>query len=677
MKKKKETAYSFRFKRFARKSYAVFNSLGKKVSIGVLTSAVLTSVPLAKTAANESGEASNMTRHALDEVEVTASRVPIELNEAAKIVAVITKLEIEAAPVKSIQDLLEYVAGIDVRQRGKQGVQADISIHGGTHDQTAIFLNGINFSNPQTGHYNFDIPVNLSDIERIEIIEGPAAKIYGNGAFTGAINIITRVGSEKEIYIGAGAGMHQLITTEAGISLPTGNISHKLSGSYNASDGYTDNSDYDMYTLFWQSRYDSPDADIQFQTGYNRKSYGANTFYSAAYPEQHDQTSRIFASIQAKSKGKIQFTPQLFWNQHNDHYQLTKGSSSGENFHKTQVFGGKFDANFNWKLGRTVFGGEVLNEGILSTVLGNPLKEPVAVSGEKDIFYTCKDNRTNISYFLEHNIGWRKWSASLGILANYNTALNDDFQFYPGVDIAFRLSPQLKFYASFNTAFRMPTFTDLYYEGKTNKGNPDLKPEKSTAYEVGAKFKNNFLNTYISGYYRKGKNMIDWVKKNPEDIWESKNLTSLDTYGFETSVSFFPGQLIGDNCFINSFTIGYSYIFQDKKEMEYISNYALDYLKHKFVCSLNHRVYKAISMQWNFRWQDRVGSYTKYESLKPAYEESYTPYNVLDVKINWKLKNWKIYLEASNVFDAYYFDMGNIPQPGYWISGGVKYAFKY
>jgi iron complex outermembrane receptor protein len=324
-------------------------------------------------------------------------------------------------------------------------------------------------------------------------------------------------------------------------------------------------------------------------------------------------------------------------------------------------------------LGKTIFGGEIINEGILSTSLGYPT-DSVKVPGKTDIYYTQKDNRTNVSYFLEHNASWRDWNLSIGILAYYNTALNEGFRYYPGIDVSYHLSKSVKLYASINKALRMPTFTDLYYKG-THIGNPNLKPEEATAYELGVNYSKPSVTAYLAGYYRQGKNMIDWVKTNPGDPWESKNLTDLNTYGIETSVTFYPRNLFHDRFFIRQVQIGYSYISQNKNSYEYISNYALDYLKHKFLVSIYHDIYRNFSMQWNFRRQDRAGSYTKYENLTAAYEESYTPYSLLNAKINWKHDQWNVYLEADNIFDVEYYDLGNIPQPGFWLSGGIKYRF--
>ena len=193
-KKRLNDQHAFRFRRFVRKAYGAFNSMHKVVNIGVLTSSMLAFAHLSPASAQQGAGAvaDKMPEEELDEVTVTAARVETPLAQSARLVTVITKAQIEQAPVQSLQELLAYAAHIDVIQRGGHGVQADISIRGGSADQTAILLNGINLTNPHTGHYNLDLPVNLSDIERIEIIHGPSALIYGSGAFSGGINIITK-----------------------------------------------------------------------------------------------------------------------------------------------------------------------------------------------------------------------------------------------------------------------------------------------------------------------------------------------------------------------------------------------------------------------------------------------------------------------------------------------------
>ena len=103
----------------------------------------------------------------LESVSVHASRTAMSLGTSARIVTVMDSVAIASIPAKTVNDLLKQIAGVDVRQRGPMGMQTDISMRGGTSDQIAILLNGINISDPQTGHNAADFPVSLSQIERI------------------------------------------------------------------------------------------------------------------------------------------------------------------------------------------------------------------------------------------------------------------------------------------------------------------------------------------------------------------------------------------------------------------------------------------------------------------------------------------------------------------------------
>ena len=204
-----------------------------------------------------------------------------------------------------------------------------------------------------------------------------------------------------------------------------------------------------------------------------------------------------------------------------------------------------------------------------------------------------------------------------------------------------------------------------------------LKPEESEAFEVGLKYNTYFLRAHIAGFYRKGKNMIDWVKEKPEDIWESQNLTKVDNLGFETNLSLLPRELGNERFFIRKIELGYAFIHQDKDSEGYISNYALDYLKHKVHGSIKPFYLERFSATWYVRWQDRAGSYTKYENLKPAYEEPYAPYCLVDMKVNWEYQRLNLYAELNNLLNSTYYDLGNIPQPGIWFKAGFRYSFKY
>lgn len=677
----KNSQIAFRFKRFAKKTYSAFNSMHKVVNIGVLSGCALaisfTTTTSAQVSSRDSVAHSKPGDKELEEVTVTASRVNLSLNQSARLVTIISKSEIDRAPVQSIQDLLNYAANIDVIQRGGRGVQADISIRGGSFDQTAILLNGINLSNPQTGHYSLDIPINLSDIDHIEIIHGPASITYGASAFSGGINIITKKNIDHKVFSKIEVGSHNSYNIEAQGNIKNSFSSNTLSVGYNTSDGYIENSDFDLINILWQTHL-KPEkkSNIDIQLGYNDKKYGANTFYSAAYPNQYDKTQTYFASISGESGDKLKFIPKIYWSKHNDCFQLFRGGTSNipdwytsHNYHKTDVYGVNFNLQYTSKIGITSFGSEFRNEGIVSNVLGK-------ICENYEGRYPKSDNRSNISFALEHNILLRKFTFSIGILTNKNTSLDEDFKLYPAINASYRMIDNLKIYTSWNKAMRMPTFTDLYYTTATHIGNTNLKYEESESYEIGFKYNNHFIDAYVSTYLMKGDNIIDWVKPNIDDKWESRNITNIDKKGIEIGSKIYLNEFIkelNNNNFIN---IGYTRLHQKKSSKEFISNYALNYLRDKLVVQLNHSIHKNISASWNFRWQNRMGSYIKYEDFKPGRETSYSPFSTLDLKLNWKLKDLNISLSANNIYDTKYYDLGNIPQAGFWLSGGVSYVIR-
>jgi vitamin B12 transporter len=171
----------------SRKSYAAFNSLNKVIKICTLSIIYNIIASPGEMLGQRIADTLQLNTYELGDVIITAGRTPMEVQHVARIVSVITKSEIERAPVQCLNDLIRYVAGVDIRQRGPLGVQADISIRGGTYDQTLILLNGVTVNDPQTGHHNLNLPIDIESIERIEILQGPAAKSFGPNAFSGAV----------------------------------------------------------------------------------------------------------------------------------------------------------------------------------------------------------------------------------------------------------------------------------------------------------------------------------------------------------------------------------------------------------------------------------------------------------------------------------------------------------
>ncbi|MDR1203176.1 MAG: TonB-dependent receptor [Tannerellaceae bacterium] len=662
-----------RFKRFMRKGYAAFCSMHRVVTIGVVAGSVLTCMHVSTTKAQTiTGEQQQkVVEQELDEVMVTASRLETPIGQTAKIVTVITKEQVERAPVRSIQDLLVYVANVDVIQRGGHGVQADISIRGGSHDQNAVLLNGINLSNPHTGHYSFDIPINLSDIERIEIIHGPSALVYGSGAFSGGINIITKKKPDTRLYTNVEGGMYTLRGMEMRSTAEIGVTSHSISVGYHASEGYIDNSDYNLYNVLWQSRINLPETSkIDIQLGYNDKQYGANTFYSAKYPNQYEYTGTYIGSVKGEFGSTLKIIPIIYWNRHHDQFDLIKGTDTGRNFHRNDTYGGNLIFMYSSLLGNTSLGGEVRKEDIMSSVLGKPMIKP---HGK----YKMYDDRVNTGVALEHTLSFNRFTASAGVLMNHNTLLKGEYKFYPSVNVSYRPFDELKMVASWSKSTRMPTFTDLYYTTETHNGNDGLIPEKSEALDMGLKYNNYFIDAYLNGFLLWGKNMIDWVKENPEDTkWASWNLTNVHTQGIEAGVRFRLSAFtpfLGEHA---SLAMDYTRMYQTSDTKNLISKYTLNYLRDKFTVKFTHQVGNKFSVGWYFRYQKRMGTYEKFVDLEKAGDEPFPSFSTLDLKLNYQYKEIVFNLCLNNLYNTTYFDLGNIPQPGFWLTGGITYYLR-
>lgn len=657
---------AFRFKRFANKSYSAYNSMHKVVSIGVLSFATLTCAAQKEAVAQgkDTIKINQIADKNLDEVVIWAS-ADEPVNQVAKIITTITREEIGRLRPQSIQDLLSYAASVDIQTRGSHGVQADVSIRGGSFDQSAILLNGINISNPQTGHYSFDIPINISDIERIEILHSPSAIVYGASAFSGGINIITKKNIDNELSAKVEGGSYGLFAGEIGGAYRIKNVDNRLSMGYKQSDGYIENSDYRIFNLLYGSRVNLKENKIDIQLGYNKKNYGANTFYSAAYPNQYDNTSSVLASVKGEFGSKLKFLPSIYWNRHYDKFELIKNSGQSNN-HRSDVLGSNLNMQYFSKLGLTNFGLELRNESILSNVLGLMMSSPI---GD----YTKKDNRLNLSYMLQHNIKYKGFTMAMGVLGFENTSFKQAFKLYPSLSVDYKINNNINVFSSYSQSSRLPTFTDLYYTTKTHIGNTDLKQEESESVELGSKYRNRYFLSYVSGFWLGGKNMIDWVKKNPDDKWESKNITQISKFGLEVGVKLFLNEIISSLKYPTTLKIDYSRMHQEVIKNEYISNYALNYLRDKLTAQLYLPLYRdKLSATISFRYQKRMGQYLKYEDLKPTQKEDYPAFTTTDISLNYNLKNFNIYCNMNNIFNTTYFDLGNVPQPGFWLIGGVS-----
>ena len=288
------------FRRFGNKGYSLFSCLGREVICSVLSVSTLTYASAESVSTHPVVSDSTATTTAremvLDEVSVTGSRAPLTKSQAARMLTVLDRRDIAQAPVQSINDLLKYAIGVDVRQRGAIGAQTDISIRGGTQDQIILLLNGINICDPQTGHNAMDLPIDLSEIVRIEVIEGPAGRIYGSSSLVGAINIVTRPTGPTTVHAEAGSYGY----AKAGAKYSFGG--HSLSANYARSDGYSRskagnlNTGYSGAKAFYQGQYENDDVLLHWHLGLADKGWGSGTFYATPKwqaDNQYEHTTKI------------------------------------------------------------------------------------------------------------------------------------------------------------------------------------------------------------------------------------------------------------------------------------------------------------------------------------------------------------------------------------------------
>ena len=689
------------FRQFRRKGYALFSCLGREVVISVLSVATLS----ATRAANGSDEVwrtdtAQVAREVwLGDVGVTGSRAPLTKSQAARMVTVLSREDIAQAPVQSVNDLLKYAVGVDVRQRGALGSQTDISIRGGTQEQITVLLNGINICDPQTGHNVMDLPVQLDEIVRIEVLEGPAGRAYGTSSLVGAINIVT---SPVSASADAGTDTNDRcdVRLEGGsfgyakaafvarhsshLSPPSSHLSHQVSGGYSRSDGYSRskagslNTDYSGSRAFYQGAYDDDMVLVKWYAGIADKGWGSSTFYATPRwqaDDQYEHTTKLLTAVQAETKtGALRLMPNVYWQQHRDRYEGYRGRPDVMkfNYNRSNVYGLSLNSYFDWAAGRTAFGAELRNEDLESGNLGER-RDGTDVAER----YNRGINRTNISAHLEHNVLLRRLTLSAGFVAAKSSQSNMHMTLYPGIDASYRAGDRWKFFAGWNTSLRLPSFTEMYYKLQGYAADPHLKPEEMQAVEGGAQYTSGAVQAKATLYHHHGRNMIDWVmdtSKGDAAVWQSVNHTRINSYGVETQLALALHRLLPWRLPPTSLHLSYSYISQDKvAEPDIVSQYALEYLRHKLVATLQTTLWRRLDLRIGLRWQDRVGTYTDFAGAVCDYR----PFVLADVHLQWRGQRCTVFAQANNVLNnTRYVEYGNVPQPGRWLTAGVKLQIK-
>jgi vitamin B12 transporter len=314
-------------------------------------------------------------------------------------------------------------------------------------------------------------------------------------------------------------------------------------------------------------------------------------------------------------------------------------------------------------------------EHIFSNVLGETMDLPKEVRGYDDVFFTRSYGRSGLSFMAEQSVFQGPFSVSAGLLTYLSTDLEKGVSFFPGIDLGWQISQYYRWYSSFNRTLRLPTFTDLFYSGPTNVGNPDLKPEQAISFETGLKARWSIIDVDLALFRRWGTNMIDWIKEPGDEKWRSMNLTQVNLTGIETGISLPLGAMLGSGVVNPKFSMHYSYIYSDKHSGDFVSNYVLDHLQHKFDLTLTHHITAFAGATWKASWQQRAGGFMLYQDGVFQQLQDFDPFWMVDLRLFYQLRSVQLFAEASNLFNVDYVTIANVPQPGRWARIGLTVDF--
>ncbi len=544
----------------------------------------------------------------------------------------------------SLADLLDSIGGLELRYRGPLGVQGDLSLNGSTAEQVAVLIDGLNVTDPQTGHHNLDIPLTIFDVEKIEVFKEGSSSSCGAGAFAGSVNIVTKKPTRKVLNLDTLFGEHALFGQLFSFSLSQEDFSGRLSFEHKVSSGARANTDFEYKTISLYLNKDFSSVALDGLFGFQKKDFGADSFYSNLFPEEEEHTETVFIRTGLNSDLSLgSFKNNLFFRKHRDKFILQRNNPFSVNYHTTYVYGVKPELSLPIKYGDILLGVDTGRDEIYSSNLGKHtrLHEACFIG-----FIPERQGKldTNSRLRLDHYQGWSSQ-------ASYNFGLD-----YGLID------NKLKITSSVSRAFRIPSFTELYYSDAANKGNPELKVETSDNFRLGLDFKEENIFLGIDGFLRRGKNLIDWTRASAADPWRATNLGRVDFCGIGFSSKLNP-DLQFKGLELEKVAFSYNYMDVDKKTSGSLSKYALDILKHQFILDIYSTVF-GLNFSWQLSYNQRY------------YGEIYFVGNLyMAKKIITKDFILEPFIKIDNFSNTEYSEIAAVLQPGRWVKAGLKFEW--
>jgi len=562
---------------------------------------------------------------------VTPSR--IASSNSARSITILDKTVSRMSVYDATPDMIGNIGGIDIRRRGPENVQADVSIRGTTFEENSVLIDGIRINDPQTGHYTMDLPVTPEDIDRVEIMKGPGSSLYGPNAFGGVINIITKKPEGKKIVFDAEGGDFDYSKAALSCTTPFGPVDNRFSIQDSRSTGFMSDTNFNIFSLANFSSIKTFLGNYDLLFGYTKKDYGASNFYSNLYPNEAEETDTRFFNIGGQAEaGDLTVRPSLFLRRHWDKFRLDINRPGWQtNYSTVYSYGGGSTFNFTHDLADVSYGFEVARDTIDSTnmKIHQRYSEGIYVEAAPKI---SQNLYINLGLRGDHFDGFG-WETS------------------PSVSASYRVYDGLSLRGAAGRAYRIPTFTELYYVDKANIGNSSLKPESSWTYETGVDYFRDKLKAGFTYFHRDSHDTIDWIRYSSTAPWQALNIGTTSTNGAEVSLG------------LDKFFINYTCLDVYSKHA-YTSKYALDYLKQQISAGVLFEL-PGFSNSWVLNWKKRVrGQSVVIADMRVTKSIFYNKGVKLDA-----------FFEVSNLFNTPYSEVAGVEMPGRWIKSGARLEF--
>jgi iron complex outermembrane receptor protein len=591
----------------------------------------------------------------LQPVDITEKRfVNLPFDATTRNVQFITREQIAQLPVQSVAEALTYVAGVDLRQRGPLGAQVDPGMMGSTFEQILILIDGIPMRDAQTGHNQFNLPIDISQIERIEILKGTASRMYGANALAGAINIVTRAPGKDplRIQLFGGSPLEQNNVKSTPYGLAGGRISagfagskdntgHQVDLSYLRTDGYRYNSENTQARAAYRGRMLIGEGTLTLQGGMVINEFGANGFYAFPFDTEAKETVQTtYGAVRFEQKiGQWILRPLAYLRyNHDDYIFIRQDPSVYRNNHFTTAAGAEFHAVKANKAGQFGLGYESRSEIIRSNNLGS-------------------HERYFHSFYLEQYFSGSNGKQFVaGAMAQYTAQFG--IRVYPGFEFSIPVSTHSRAFGHIGTGSRLPTYTDLYYSDRANSGNASLEPEEAFSGEIGWRYHENNLRLQVSGIYRNTNYFIDYTRTSDADKWIPENFSQVIHTGadFRLNYRFEPKQKTISPLWLQA---GYTLLSGEIDNSGKQSKYALSHLRHQLTAQLSLKTTQYLTHSFAIRYNERIDG---------------QQYAISDYRIRYQLKKWAVNGDITNIFNRIYRETGFIEMPGRWYRLSVEFS---